>query len=43
MFGGSAYPGLQDWELQVLLAWNAADPVSQERSTEIMQLRLPRQ
>jgi endonuclease I/chitodextrinase len=29
MLGGSAYPGLQDWELQVLLAWNAADPVSQ--------------
>lgn len=22
-------PGLQNWELQVLLAWNAADPVSQ--------------
>lgn len=29
MLGGSAYPGLQNWELQVLLAWNAADPVSQ--------------
>jgi len=30
MLGGSAYPGLQNWELQVLLAWNAADPVSQK-------------
>ena len=29
MLGGSAFPGLQNWELQVLLAWNAADPVSQ--------------
>lgn len=29
MLGGSTYPGLQNWELQVLLAWNAADPVSQ--------------
>lgn len=29
MLGGSSYPGLQNWELQVLLAWNSADPVSQ--------------
>ena len=29
MLGGSAFPGLQSWELQVLLAWNNADPVSQ--------------
>lgn len=29
MLGGSAFPGLQNWELQVLLAWHAADPVSQ--------------
>lgn len=28
MLGGSAFPGLQDWELQQLLAWNAMDPVS---------------
>lgn len=29
MLGGSAYPGLQKWELDVLLAWAAQDPVSQ--------------
>ncbi|MBW7676142.1 endonuclease [Chryseobacterium chendengshani] len=29
MLGGSAYPGLQTWELNQLLAWNAMDPVSQ--------------
>lgn len=29
MLGGSTFPGLQNWELQVLLAWNANDPVSQ--------------
>lgn len=29
MLGGSAFPGLQSWELQVLLTWNANDPVSQ--------------
>ncbi|MGU3373379.1 endonuclease [Chryseobacterium sp. M5A1_1a] len=28
MLGGSAFPGLQSWELQELLAWNALDPVS---------------
>ncbi|EJL69973.1 endonuclease [Chryseobacterium populi] len=28
MLGGSAFPGLQTWELNQLLAWNAADPVS---------------
>ncbi len=28
MLGGSAYPGLQDWELQQLLIWNSQDPVS---------------
>ncbi|MEY8761390.1 endonuclease [Chryseobacterium tongliaoense] len=28
MLGGSAFPGLQSWELNQLLAWNAADPVS---------------
>lgn len=28
MLGGSAFPGLQQWELQQLLAWNAMDPVS---------------
>jgi len=32
MLGGSAFPGLQTWELNQLLAWNAADPVS---ATEI--------
>ncbi|KAA0126357.1 T9SS type A sorting domain-containing protein [Chryseobacterium sp. SN22] len=32
MLGGSAFPGLQDWELNQLLAWHAADPVS---ATEI--------
>lgn len=32
MLGGSAYPGLQTWELNQLLAWHAMDPVS---STEI--------
>lgn len=29
MLGGSAYPGLQTWELNQLLAWHAMDPVSQ--------------
>ncbi|MDF2933177.1 MAG: C-terminal target protein [Chryseobacterium sp.] len=28
MLGGSAFPGLQTWELNQLLAWNAQDPVS---------------
>ena len=28
MLGGSAFPGLQGWELDVLLAWHAQDPVS---------------
>ena len=28
MLGGSAFPGLQTWELNQLLAWSAADPVS---------------
>lgn len=28
MLGGSAFPGLQTWELNQLLAWNALDPVS---------------
>ncbi|SHL44752.1 Por secretion system C-terminal sorting domain-containing protein [Chryseobacterium polytrichastri] len=28
MLGGSAFPGLQQWELNQLLAWNALDPVS---------------
>lgn len=28
MLGNSAYPGLQTWELNQLLAWHAADPVS---------------
>lgn len=28
MLGGSAYPGLQTWELNQLLAWHAQDPVS---------------
>lgn len=32
MLGGSAFPGLQTWELNQLLAWHAADPVS---ATEI--------
>ncbi len=32
MLGGSAFPGLQTWELNQLLAWSAADPVS---ATEI--------
>ena len=30
MLGGSAFPGLQAWELQQLLIWNAQDPVSAE-------------
>lgn len=30
MLGGSAFPGLQPWELNQLLAWHAADPVSAE-------------
>lgn len=29
MLGGSAFPGLQTWELNVLLAWHNQDPVSQ--------------
>ena len=29
ILGGSAYPGLQPWERDVLLQWNAQDPVSQ--------------
>lgn len=28
MLGGSAYPGLQTWELNQLLAWHDLDPVS---------------
>lgn len=28
MLGGSAFPGLQTWELNQLLAWNILDPVS---------------
>ncbi|WP_076393001.1 endonuclease [Chryseobacterium gambrini] len=32
MLGGSAFPGLQTWELNQLLAWHIADPVS---ATEI--------
>ncbi|QIY91042.1 endonuclease [Chryseobacterium gallinarum] len=28
MLGGSAFPGLQIWELNQLLEWNAMDPVS---------------
>lgn len=28
MLGGSAYPGLQTWELNQLIAWHNADPVS---------------
>lgn len=28
MLGGSAYPGLQEWEKEVLLTWAAQDPVS---------------
>lgn len=30
MLGGSEYPGLQQWELNQLLAWHNADPVSAE-------------
>ncbi|WP_292009042.1 endonuclease [Chryseobacterium sp.] len=30
MLGITAYPGLQTWELNQLLAWNALDPVSAE-------------
>lgn len=30
MLGGSAFPGLQKWELDQLLLWSAADPVSPE-------------
>lgn len=29
MLGGSAYPGLQSWQLQQLLLWHAQDSVSQ--------------
>jgi len=29
MLGNSTYPGLQTWELNVLLAWHNQDPVSQ--------------
>ena len=28
MLGGSAYPGLQEWEKNVLMTWAAQDPVS---------------
>ena len=28
MLGGSSFPGLQGWELDVLLSWSAQDPVS---------------
>ncbi|CAH0265510.1 endonuclease [Chryseobacterium sp. Bi04] len=28
MLGGSAYPGLQDWELNQLIIWHTQDPVS---------------
>lgn len=28
MLGGSSFPGLQAWELEQLLAWHTADPVS---------------
>ena len=28
MLGGSAYPGLQEWEKDVLMTWAAQDPVS---------------
>lgn len=30
MLGGSAFPGLDSWELQQLLVWNSMDPVSPE-------------
>ncbi|KFF08105.1 endonuclease [Chryseobacterium luteum] len=30
MLGGSSFPGLQQWELNQLLAWHTADPVSAE-------------
>ncbi|WP_223606811.1 endonuclease [Chryseobacterium sp. OSA05B] len=30
MLGGSTYPGLQQWELNQLLAWHTMDPVSAE-------------
>lgn len=30
LLGGSPFPGLQSWELQQLLLWNAQDPVSPE-------------
>lgn len=33
MLGNTAYPGLQQWELNQLLAWNALDPVSTEEVT----------
>ncbi|GAB0156731.1 hypothetical protein CHRYSEOSP005_19980 [Chryseobacterium sp. Alg-005] len=29
MLGSSAYPGLQSWELNVLMSWHNQDPVSQ--------------
>ncbi|MFP3592716.1 endonuclease [Chryseobacterium sp. SIMBA_038] len=29
MLGSTAFPGLQTWELNVLLAWHSQDPVSQ--------------
>ncbi|WP_027385800.1 endonuclease [Chryseobacterium gregarium] len=29
MLGSSAFPGLQTWELNILLAWHSQDPVSQ--------------
>ncbi|MFC6268390.1 endonuclease [Frigoriflavimonas asaccharolytica] len=30
LLGGSSFPGLQAWELQQMLIWNAQDPVSAE-------------
>jgi endonuclease I/chitodextrinase len=33
MLGSSAFPGLQTWELNVLLAWHNQDPVSQAEIT----------
>lgn len=33
MLGNSAFPGLQTWELNVLLAWHNQDPVSQAEIT----------
>ncbi|MDH6250543.1 endonuclease I/chitodextrinase [Chryseobacterium sp. H1D6B] len=33
MLGNTTFPGLQTWELNVLLAWNNQDPVSQAEIT----------